>query len=273
MFHINIKTSFSTNCKFANVVESDMMFESYEDCEEHLKQVLTEIGSNISESDSGQSCSGVGSGSSSGDSNNEELLRQVMQLHDVSITMVHNQQILLKEVSLLKTRQDEVITLLRNLNLTPDVNFQPSNEYKLPIQNLEELKCINDILSSTDEKRKLIKYLLPIGGKSAQDCTYRIMDKLFASTLSTQMNWVGKNEKKYGIINSPNIVTSIVHSVTVSMKCPNKDVEEYIKSFLRSATDRYGFRKKATGSKGNKSVLTYDEEILEGIVDFQEDQE
>ncbi|KAF5302159.1 hypothetical protein FQR65_LT19121 [Abscondita terminalis] len=137
---------------------------SYEDCEEHLKQLLTEIGSNISESDSGQSCSGVDSRSSSGNSNNEDLLRQVMQLHDVSKTMVHKQQILLKEVSLMQTRQDEVITLLRNLNFTPDVNFQPSNEYQLPIQNLEELK----FTTMTNRTRDTMVCYGPTGGAAGE---------------------------------------------------------------------------------------------------------
>ncbi|CAG9822086.1 unnamed protein product [Phaedon cochleariae] len=175
----------------------------------------------------------------------EEYLTKA-DLHPI----IKNQKLIMKELFNIRTTLNGIDSKT-SATIIPAVGI--SNKYRLPINDIEEMKKLNTILNDRGEQNLFMRNMVQVGEKNVQVCTYRILEKLLTAHLSMQMNWSGKNQNKFAIIKMKNLVLRIVESVCMTIKCTESEVETNIKNYLRTAKDRLRIRDKQKSRVGARS--------------------
>nr|XP_019962390.1 PREDICTED: uncharacterized protein LOC109642158 isoform X2 [Paralichthys olivaceus] len=136
------------------------------------------------------------------------------------------------------------------LSEPPDVGTLP-----LPLQSVQDLRCLEQRLSAESElKKRMISYLGLSGGMTTKESVWRIMAKLFTNTLAKNINWRGRNNKQK--IENLTIKRVIINAVRQNSFCKDavdEEIERFIKRWLQLAGDRDGGRKRRQ-EKGKESA-------------------
>ncbi|CAH1183608.1 unnamed protein product [Phaedon cochleariae] len=112
------------------------------------------------------------------------------------------------------------------------------------IKEFNELILFNNSLNEDSKFAEACNNFQFVGGKDVPDTTRRILNRLMSNDLAITTNWTGRNNKN-GFIDMKNIIKLIHVSVRNNplIQPPTLDeVENLIKGWLRSATDREGGR-------------------------------
>ncbi|KAK4885530.1 hypothetical protein RN001_001801 [Aquatica leii] len=105
----------------------------------------------------------------------------------------------------------------------------------LPAKTILELESFNGKLMQEDTIGQVCTHLQVLGGKGLFDTTRTILGTIIHQDLAVECNWSGKNNKP-AFSKFKNVVLLILGAVR------QKEVEDIIKGWLKTATDRNGGR-------------------------------
>ncbi|XP_076126729.1 uncharacterized protein LOC143106341 [Alosa pseudoharengus] len=139
-----------------------------------------------------------------------------------------------------QVRQNSLLlqSILRRESVT-EVSSCP--DFEFPLQNINDIRKMEDRLSDKETRRSLVKHLMSLGGTTTKDIIYRIMRETISNDLAKKFNWMGRGQK------SP---FSVLHLAKVIIDAAKKqgttlmEAEEKIKTWLKYSGDRNGGRKR-----------------------------
>nr|CAB3263141.1 uncharacterized protein LOC104265552 [Phallusia mammillata] len=99
----------------------------------------------------------------------------------------------LEQIKLLIANNTSLIRSLANANSLSEVILPPGIE--LPLDNMETLNTVEELLSDCKTEKQLTSFLGGIGGKDVANTTRNIMRHLLGNTVAQQFNMKGKGSK------------------------------------------------------------------------------
>ncbi|KAK4886506.1 hypothetical protein RN001_002777 [Aquatica leii] len=123
----------------------------------------------------------------------------------------------------------------------------------LPAKTILELESFNEKLMQEDTIGQVCTHLQVLGGKGLFDTTRTILGTIIHQDLAVECNWSGKNNKP-AFSKFKNVVLLILGAVrqhSLLKDNTQKEVEDIIKGWFRTATDRNGGRSRLSKQQMN----------------------
>ncbi|XP_060796628.1 uncharacterized protein LOC132898984 [Neoarius graeffei] len=104
---------------------------------------------------------------------------------------------ILIQVNTIRETQLLILMQLQQLSNTRVSGAAPDpREFRLPLKTPEDLKHLEQILQTEEEKKKNLTVLLgTVGGMSLKDTIWRILKRTIDTSLAKHTNWSGSNQK------------------------------------------------------------------------------
>ncbi|KAK4007190.1 hypothetical protein OUZ56_012350 [Daphnia magna] len=141
----------------------------------------------------------------------------------------------------------ETLTLAVNQRYVSDKveNITDISGFEFPLNEIETMKELENLLSSGDVKTRLVLLLGRVGGDVVSSTTYRVMAKLKTNRHGTEITWTSRskpNEFKHKMVDMPRILAAICDPVRFHPRL--KDATDYevytsVKEWLCLSIDRY----------------------------------
>lgn len=144
---------------------------------------------------------------------------------------------------------EQLAIIKENINFLIGVCGRQAAPNDIPTEIIQlttfaDLETFNEELSDQTKFSEACKWLSCVGGKDVGETTRKILTKLISNQLAVNSNWTGRNNKN-GLKELRNFINLILVSVRKNPICSNAlldNVEQVIKSWLRTAYDRDGGR-------------------------------
>ncbi|XP_033758977.1 uncharacterized protein LOC117341227 [Pecten maximus] len=143
--------------------------------------------------------------------------------------------------------QRKVISLLaeirmeiRDLKQKMESDSSLAEEGGIPLQTttIEELEVLENSLSSSDERKRLIRVLSRVGGSNVGECARRILMKLMTYDVMAGFSLKGRKRKRS--FQNLRLFQVTVDAIVKTVKCTEVAAGAAISAALKYAPDRRG---------------------------------
>ncbi|KAL2087189.1 hypothetical protein ACEWY4_018248 [Coilia grayii] len=141
-----------------------------------------------------------------------------------------------------QVRQNTLLLQALAKKQPPPTTMSLSDDFKFPIQSLEELRKVEKVLADKLQQKALTSYLATLGGVNPGDIVRRIMCHLLSDALAVQFNWLGRRGQKMAF--SALSLTAVIRGAVAVQNVTASDCEVSIKNWLKYSGDRNGGRKR-----------------------------
>ncbi|CAL8131267.1 unnamed protein product [Orchesella dallaii] len=127
----------------------------------------------------------------------------------------------------------------------------------IPVKTLDELNSLQSFLLSDDNFRKLSKQLSVLGGGTPSKITHHILNEIISTEVALVISFTGKGTKaQAGLRKTPviNLLYETVRRTKGGVSTTNKEINEFVKVWLKNASDRDGGKKRRMSKQGQQLV-------------------
>ncbi|CAL8143465.1 unnamed protein product [Orchesella dallaii] len=127
----------------------------------------------------------------------------------------------------------------------------------IPVKTLDELNSLQSFLLSDDNFMKLSKQLSVLGGGTPSKITHHILNEIISTEVALVISFTGKGTKaQAGLRKTPviNLLYETVRRTKGGVSTTNKEINEFVKVWLKNASDRDGGKKRRMSKQGQQQV-------------------